>query len=233
MGSTRLRDEEARSVISSGQCRQPRRGFDLTRPAARFENQQTQGRGSLEVQRWPQLFQAAALSSLSGVTTAGVTRRPRAAISLAMSCDLVPSERALCFEHAGSDSARLHRTVLPLCDSAGRLLAIEIIDSLQFVVVRVPAANVALTPRRRTVKTVVEPSRNFAARIKMWPRVLLASPLAAATFLVASSWAKDKPSRWCFRASSRCAEGVGSWRPWSRRDRSIRPPSSGESRSAR
>ena len=40
---------------------------------------------AVEVQRWSQLIQAAALSYSSGVTTAGVTSRPRAATNLAMS----------------------------------------------------------------------------------------------------------------------------------------------------
>ena len=226
MRSARSRDEEARSVISSGQCRQPRRGFDLTRPVARFENRQIQGRGRCRL-----LLKVAVATARSGCrpiesfgrNDGGCDQAAKGGDQLGR----VQRSRTCRNERSASRKrprARLHRPVLPLRHSAGRLLAIEVVDSLQFVVVRVPAAKVALTPRRRTTNAVVDPPRNYAARIKMWASSSLASP-----------W--RRPRSWSRRAGRRMSRaggasvpvsdalnGVGSWRLWSRRDRSVLAP---------
>src|SRR5271157_1047983 len=73
-------------------------------------------------------------------------------------------------------------------------LAIEIIDSMQFVVVSVPA-NVPPTPSRRTVNMSSSPSRSEAAASGWSASSSLARLLAAASPLAASGWAKMRASR--------------------------------------
>ena len=120
---------------------------------------------AVEVQRWPQLIQAAAWIVRFGCDSGSVDFVSKGVDEFghALVAAYAVPKGSLGLEHPRGDPAFLHGAILPLGHPRRpSAWAIEIIDSMQFVLVSV-LVSVPRMPRRVTVNISSSPSRKEAA----------------------------------------------------------------------